>query len=431
MKLSYRTTLLVGLGFLSISAFWQMYEHVVPLILQDTFGLQEVHAGMIMAADNVLALFMLPLVGMLSDRTNTRLGRRMPYIIIGTIGAAITMMFMPIANSTGSIVLFMVGLGLTLFFMSCYRSPAVALMPDVTIKPLRSKGNAVINLMGATGGIMILGLTSLLLPSDASEPNYFPIFLSCVAIMTIAVVVLWRTVNEKKLAERMQQDTVKYGLQEEEEPQAQQSGKVPMDRAKLRSLLFLLASVVFWFMGYNAVTTWFSSYYLYVFDTGAGGSALVLMIAQAAAIVSYLPVGMIATRIGRKKCIIAGVIMLAVAFGWGSLFTYFSPLMYGVFILAGVAWATINVNSYPMVVEMAQSTTVGKFTGYYYTASMAAQILTPILSGWFLEIDYRLLFPYGAVFVALAIVTMLFVKHGDSKPMPKAGALESFEEMDG
>ncbi len=428
MKLNYKRTFLVGLGFFSICAFWQLYDHVIPLILTDTFGVRESVAGSVMAVDNVLALFMLPLFGILSDRTRSRFGRRIPYLVVGTLGACMAMMLIPTANAMVSLPLFVVGLGLVLLFMASYRSPTVALMPDVTPKPLRSPANAVINLMGAVGGLIILLLSGILLPKDDSAANYMPIFLCCVGIMLVAVAVLVITVNEPRRVAEMKAESKAFGLEDDEKESPEASGG-KMEKDKVRSMAFLLASVVLWFMGYNGITTWYSSYYLEVFGTGAGGSALVLMVAQGAAIVAYLPVGYVAMKIGRRKTILAGVVMLAVAFGCGALFTTAHWLMYGVFVLAGIAWATINVNSYPMVVEMARDATVGKFTGYYYTASMAAQVATPILSGALLEVNYRILFPYGCVFVALAFVTMLFVRHGDAKPVPAKSKLEAFEDM--
>jgi Na+/melibiose symporter-like transporter len=431
MKLNYKRTFLVGLGFFSICAFWQLYDHVVPLILTGTFGVGEFVTGFIMSVDNILALFLLPLFGAISDRTRTKMGRRKPYLIAGTAGACLSMLLIPIAHARVVLWLFIAGLGLVLLFMASYRSPTVALMPDVTPKPLRSPANAVINLMGAVGGIIILLLIGIMLPSQVEQGvsvNYFPIFISCIAIMLVAVLVLVFKVKEPQLVREMEQESEKYGV--EDEPELSE-GKQRLEGVKLRSMLLLLASVVLWFTGYNAVTTWYSTYCREVFGLEAGGSALVMMVAQGAAIVAYVPVGFIAARVGRRKCIMAGIIMLAAAFGLGALFTSENWMMYGVFMLAGVAWATINVNSYPMVVEMARGATVGQFTGYYYTASMAAQVLTPTLSGALIEnISYRLLFPYGAVFVALALVTMLFVRHGDSKPVPAASRLEAFDGMD-
>ncbi len=438
MKLNYARTLTVGLAFFSICSFWQLYDHVIPLMLKFTFNISDTVAGGIMAADNILALFMLPLFGSLSDKTRVKWGRRMPYIVFGSFAACATMMLIPIANQLASLPLFIAGLGLTLFFMATYRSPAVALMPDVTIKPLRSKGNAIINLMGALGGLIILLLTPVLLPSSPVEgdggvidyqPNYLPLFLLCMAIMAVSILVMLLRVNEPSLTKKMEEESKALGLNSNDEELSEDvNSGVDLSAKRKRSMLFLLASVALWFMGYNAITTSFSKYCAVQFGLGAGTSAMILVIAQAAAILSYWPVGIIATRIGRKKVILGGVLLLGASFAIGSTFHSFTPAIYPIFITAGIAWAAINVNSYPMVVEMARDADVGRFTGFYYTASMSAQTITPILSGASLEyIGYTSLFPYGAFFVFASFVTMLFVRHGDAKPIAPNSTLELYD----
>ena len=203
-----------------------------------------------------------------------------------------------------------------------------------------------------------------------------------------------------------------------------------LGKGELRSLLFILGSIVLWFMGYNAVTSKYSVYAEKVLGMDYNTT---LLLAQAAAIISYLPVGMIASRVGRKKTILAGILMLTAAFGTASFLRVGSSqlLMNAMFCLAGIGWATINVNSFPMVVEMCKGSDVGKYTGFYYTASMAAQTLTPYLSGKLMDMEgMTALFPYATVCVGLAFVTMLFVRHGDSKPMKKQSTLEAFDVED-
>ena len=432
MKLSYKRTFFVGLAFMSISAFWQMYDSITPLILKNVFGLGDTLQGAIMAVDNVLALFMLPLFGMLSDATKSPLGRRMPYILGGTAGALVFMAMVPAAVMSGSFVFFCVVLGLLLLTMATYRSPAVALMPDVTPKPLRSKGNAVINLMGALGGVVTLVLLSKLTPESASR-NYFPIFLSVMAFMAVCILVLLWRVKEPEMVRQMHEESAAAGVDPDEnaaeEPEAPAKA-APMAPDVKRSLVLILLSVFLWFMGYNAVITHFSKYVQVYWGIEGGGFANILMVATVSAVVSYLPAGFIASKIGRKKTILGGVLLLAAAFGAAVFFPGFTPLIFVFFALAGVGWATINVNSYPMVVEMSRGSDVGKYTGYYYTFSMAAQIVTPILSGAVLEfLGYAYLFPYGCLFVALSFFTMLTVRHGDSRPTPPADGLEVFEDM--
>ncbi len=441
-KLNYPRTLLVGLAFLSICAFWQMYDNIVPLILTKTFRMNETFSGAIMAADNILALFLLPFFGTLSDRTSTKLGKRMPFVLFGTGCAVILMNILPLLDngyaaepSAFKTVSFVIVLGLLLLAMGTYRSPAVALMPDVTPKPLRSKANAVINLMGAVGGILYLGVAAALYPNakvqGLAHVDYQPLFIVVSAIMFVAVAALFLTVKEPKLAaanKALEAEHPEWNLAADDG-----SGNEVLPPAVRRSLGFLLASIALWFIGYNGVTTWFTTYVSEVMGQGLGGASTCLLIATGGAIVSYIPIGILASRIGRKKTILGGVAVLAVCFLLGFVLTTayssINAVMFVVFACVGFAWAAINVNSLPMVVEMCKGSDVGKFTGYYYTASMAAQVVTPILAGTLMRrIDYRVLFPYAAFFVACSFVTMLLVRHGDAKVEAKRG-LDAFEDM--
>ena len=515
MKLNYKRIILVGFAFFLIQAFWQAYDNTIPMILTNKFGMSQAWSGAIMALDNVLALFMLPLFGAISDKHHSKWGRRTPFIVVGTLIAAVMLIalsfvdnaqlhhisdvaaiddpaaletiydreadetlltpggqkfvlsrqftkeeftqirsqitvdgaavtnpdytnyVMPArqacawdatAKSPVTLVFFIALLLVILVSMAVFRSPAVALMPDVTLKPLRSKANAVINLMGSAGGILVLVLGMVFATSAVrnSLMNYIGYFAVIAAIMLAALVVFMLTVRENEWAAEMQQQSVELGLEDKEEA-ATGERKLSVDEVK--SLIFLLLSIVLWFFGYNAVT---SKYSVYASNILHKDYNLTLIIAQAAAIISYLPVGFIASRVGRKKTILAGVIMLTAAFTTASFMSAESPtmLMNAMFALAGIAWATINVNSFPMVVEMCSGGNVGKYTGFYYTASMAAQVATPMLSGLLMDrMGMHVLFPYAALFTALAFVTMLFVRHGDSKPEAKWG-LEALDEME-
>lgn len=515
MKLNYKRIILVGFAFFLIQAFWQAYDNTIPMILTNKFGMSQAWSGAIMALDNVLALFMLPLFGAISDKHHSKWGRRTPFIVVGTLIAAVMLIalsfvdnaqlhhisdvaaiddpaaletiydreadetlltpggqkfvlsrqftkeeftqirsqitvdgaavtnpdytnyVMPArqtcawdatAKSPVTLVFFIALLLVILVSMAVFRSPAVALMPDVTLKPLRSKANAVINLMGSAGGILVLVLgmvfaTSAVRNSLMSYTGYFAVI---AAIMLAALVVFMLTVRENEWAAEMQQQSVELGLEDKEEAT---TGERKLSVDEVKSLIFLLLSIVLWFFGYNAVT---SKYSVYASNILHKDYNLTLIIAQAAAIISYLPVGFIASKVGRKKTILAGVVMLTAAFTTASFMSAESPtmLMNAMFALAGIAWATINVNSFPMVVEMCSGGNVGKYTGFYYTASMAAQVATPMLSGLLMDrMGMHVLFPYAAVFTALAFVTMLFVRHGDSKPEVKRG-LEALDEME-
>lgn len=623
MKLDYKKTIFVGFAFFLICAFWQAYDAIVPIMLVNKFGLNQTWSGVIMALDNILALFMIPLFGAISDKKKSKYGRRTPFIVIGTICAVLCFTFLTVAdyaqlkNNLGydssivgsreettvlwdanpgmvyespdegffdklfsskqtmplrefvsdeariaaeradyekalgqfvsgatkvnpvrfrgtvekrsysewrefyltmeefaktkdlsllgedagfitvsseadfkgismripkssallsetyrnmdaaeldalegsgndpiaaksalsdvyteyvtaarssyakamtyahpvNLIIFIVLLLGALISMATFRSPAVALMPDVTVKPLRSKANAIINLMGTAGGMIVLGLGMVFKTTDAGNAlmNYTPFVLCVCGVMIAALVIFLLKVRENKFVAEMEADSVRYGTDDAPDDPSEQAGnKKGLTKAEKRSLGFILASVALWYVGYNAITSKYSLYATNVLDKDYN---LTLLLAQGAAIAAYVPVGMISTKFGRKRTVIAGVIMLTVAFGLGAFITSQTPsvLMYLLFVLAGIGWATINVNSFPMVVELSDSQNVGKYTGYYYTASMAAQIATPILSGILMDkLGMRILFPYGAIFAFLALLTMFAVRHGDSKKEVRA-----------
>ena len=507
MKLNYKRTILVGFAFFLISAFWQAYDATIPVILTNKFGMSQTWSGVIMAIDNILAVFMLPLFGAISDKCNTKLGKRTPFILVGTLVAAIALFGLSFVDNAqlrnisdvaklddpaalsviydtqkdeklqtpegevfvlsdkfekdafvqiksvgtdGStnedyidyvvparqayaaqqtdenptvLIVFVCLLLVLLIAMATYRSPAVALMPDVTVKPLRSKANAIINLMGTAGGILVLVLGIIFATSAVKNQlmNYYVYYGVVAGIMLTALVIFLLTVKEKAWSKQMQEDSCKYGIEEVQDDNTGETRK--LSSGEKRSLIFILLSIALWYFGYNAVTSKYAVYAGNVLDMDYNST---LLIAQAAAIVSYLPAGIVASKFGRKKTILAGVFLLACAFGAAYFMNSNSPemLMNVLFALAGIGWATINVNSFPMVVELCSGGDIGKYTGFYYTASMSAQIVTPMLSGFLMDLDgvgMKVLFPYAAVFVALAFVTMLMVKHGDGKPAVKKG----------
>lgn len=444
MKLNYRRTLLTGLAFMAIMAFWQMYDNILPLILGKTFHLDESLTGLIMASDNILALFMLPLFGKLSDRTHTRIGKRMPYILFGTGLAVIFTNILPVLDNSYSVapsnwkmITFVATLGLLLIAMSSFRSPAVALMPDVTPKPLRSQGNAVINLMGALGGILYLVFSALMYPETktkgAEHVNYQPLFIFIAALMFIAIGLMLILVKEPKWSS--ENDAIEKAHPEWELTVKDEKKGAKLPRPVLRSMIFLLFSVALWYFAYNALTTWFTTYAGTVMDKQLGFASTCFLVTNAGAILSFIPSGWIAAKIGRKKTILAGTLLFSACF----LAAYFITTqgsdsilftMYVDFFLVGVAWALINVNSLPMAVEMCSGADTGKFTGYYYAASMSAQVITPVLAGFLLKhISYKVLFPYAAIFAFLSFTTMLFVRHGDNRAEMGKG-LAAFEDLD-
>ena len=507
MKLNYKRTILVGFAFFLISLFWQAYDSTIPVLLTNKFGMSQTVSGVVMALDNILALFMLPFFGSLSDKSRSKYGKRTPFIVIGTVVAAaalICLTFVDAAqlknisqvskiddpaalellyekekdtslmtpegdrfvlgdtytleqftairstvkndsgkdvtnpdytnyvvparqayawdvtvNNPGTLAGFVLLLLIVLVAMGTFRSPAVALMPDVTVKPLRSKANAIINLMGTAGGILVLVMGMKFATSAVrnSLMSYTLFYCIVAGIMLAALAIFLLTVRETKWAQQMQQDSRRLGIEDVKEDT---SGKGKLGSAELKSLIFILLSIALWYFGYNAVT---SKYAVYAANVLGKDYNTTMLIAQGAAIVSYLPAGMIATRFGRKKTILGGIVLLASAFALAGFMRSGSPTMVMnlLFALAGIGWATINVNSFPMVVEMCTGADTGKYTGFYYTASMSAQIATPILSGFIMDkLGMTVLFPYAAIFAACAFVTMLMVRHGDSKPQKKA-----------
>lgn len=507
MKLNYKRTILVGFAFFLISAFWQAYDATIPVILTNKFGMSQTWSGVIMALDNILAVFMLPLFGALSDKCTAWSGKRTPFIRWGTIIAAVALIGLSfvddaqrinisavnqiddphglyvlydtqaektlltpegeqfvlqdlytkeefaqirsdyIDEETGEspytnyvaparqayaaditkaqpkeLVIFVALLLVLLVAMATFRSPAVALMPDVTVKPLRSKANAIINLMGTAGGILVLVLGIVFATSAVKNQlmTYYAYYGVIAGIMLGALAIFLLTVREPAWSKEMREESVRLGIEEQKEESGE---KRKLSTGEKRSLIFILASIALWYMGYNAVT---SKYAVYAGNILNMDYNTTLLLAQAAAIVAYMPAGIVASKIGRKKTIMAGVIMLTAAFGAASFLRAGSSVlvMNILFALAGIGWATINVNSFPMVVEMCSGGDIGKYTGYYYTASMSAQIVTPMLSGFFMDMDgvgMTVLFPYAAIFAGLAFATMAMVKHGDAKPEGKKG----------
>ena len=473
MKLNYKRTFFVGLAFLSISAFWQMYDNIIPLMLQNSFGFKETITGVLMAMDNVLAIFLLPVFGALSDKTNTKIGRRMPFILVGTVLAVIFMMMLPMADHMNSAAMFLIALFALLFSMGIYRSPAVALMPDLTPNRCRSKANAVINLMGAVGSIYSL-IAIKFLVGKGDRPDYAPMFISIAALMVLAVVILFFAIPENKtrddVAAKCRAANEPFNAETEEEAALRENetagrGKTDKDAEELRenetagcgttdkdaeelrenetagrgntdkdaaasgqriaggnkmepavrrSMIFLLASIFLWYFAYNAVTTAFSRYTKVVWKMEGGGFANCLLVGMVTAVICFIPIGIISGKIGRKKMILIGIVLMSVSYLAGIFVHAYTPFVNVLFGVIGIGWASINVNSYPMVVEMAKGSDIGKYTGTYYTFSMASQIVTPIVSGFLLEhISYSTLFPYAFIFSVLAFATMTQVRHGD------------------
>ena len=411
MKLNVKRTFLVGLAFMTISGFWQLYDFVIPLILKNDFQISDTLSGVVMSLDNILALFLLPFFGSLSDKTDSKFGKRMPFIVIGSILTIASMMIIPFAAESRNFIAFVIGLALVLLSVASYRTPAVALMPDVTVKPLRSSGNAIINLMGAVGGVVVLLMISFLSPDKLG--SYHTLFIAVATFLLIAMLAMVFFVKEIPWSKEME---IKTETIHDEEEVIIEGKFADLDPKIKRSMTMLLLSIALWFMGYNAVISAFSRYATIQLNFTGSQASNILLVANVGAILSFIPIGILSNKFGRKNMIFLGVITLTIAFGTATFYTAFSPLMFVNFFLAGFGWAAINVNSLPMVLEMSSGKDTGKFTGLYYTFASSAQIITPILSGVLFDVfSYKILFPYAAFFSALALFTMSKVKHGDFK----------------
>ena len=633
LKLNYPITFRVGFAFAIVMIFWTAYDFVVPLLLENAYGLPNWARGLIMGLDNILSLFMLPIFGKLSDNAKGKVahkfGRRTPFIVIGTLASVILMVFVPVVtlnqqkladnlinekveskitieyemetgdnylgglltewydkaekgeqiNGEGaanyvdlqylkmndisrekfiniryypkmtskkailgmlgattysydgvvitdlsgkpegidktyqeildsndlfkkfvqpgistyeshlryteitmsnnvpgmagvkSLAVYMIILLLVLIAMATFRSPAVALMPDVTPKPLRSQANAIINLMGGMGGALAFIIYTVVLFGQRLE-NYVIIFASVAAGMLILLAAFLALVREKKLVARCQEICKEYGIDDfdEEEnsethkfaeelieegeggdalekeakvekkkkltPKEWWGSKTKEEKGKLTSFLLILASIFMWFMGYNAISSNLSVYTTKALNLSAGIASIISGVSMGVSAIAFIPVGFLAAKIGRRKSIIIGYglavisfILICFAINQGQEGTLKAVLFALFYLIAGFGLIIANVNTFPMVTELSTAETVGQYTGYYYAATMSAQAITPMLGG--LVMDYvadRYIFLYSAICIVIAIVLMVFVKHGDSKPVGKGKKLSKDEK---
>ena len=553
LKLDYKKTIKVGFAFAIIQCFWVVYDYVIPLLIDNAFGLSNAMRGLIMGLDNLLALFMLPLFGKISDSCKSKYGRRTPFIVLGTLAAIVLMIFIPVTTASqlkeanvirndletrfvedaafrqekltefyddaesgenkyiskivfdelsGKIskeefvnlttddeagyfnrfakdgmnryindqvynqvtkqhsvrlVFFILVLFLVLVAMGTYRSPAVALMPDVTPKPLRSQANAIINLAGGVGGA--IATITYMVGFLINENGYVGIYIANALSMGILLLCFIKLVNEPKMVDECRRICEEYGITDEDDEavdlkeQEAEDGvtadkaadetvlsaeKQKLKKSKTISFLLILASIFMWFMGYNAVSSNLSIYIVNVLGCTPFIGTVVSAASMAVSAVAFIPVGMLAVKIGRKKSIMLGLLFATVSFV--CVFLFIKPqwgisvkaIMFALFyLISGFGLIVVNVNTFPMVVELSAAKDVGKYTGYYYMATMSAQAITPYIGGLFMDhLSNRSLFAYSAVCVIISIVLMALVKHGDSKPLPKKKVYEMMEDVD-
>lgn len=616
LKLNYPKTFKVGLAFAGICLFWNAYDFVIPLLLEHAYGLPNALRGLILGLDNLLALFMLPLFGKLSDNAHGKLvkkfGRRTPFIVIGTLCAVALMVFVPVvtlnqqkaadaeaariesylnddvwmeshltewydnavsgngnsyevdleyisrdgltredfiairyndkmehktgflgfigeekflydgvevakddldtlspdgvrtyqeildgnslykkfvassvndyisdviyethttsASGVKSLAVYMVILLLVLVSMATFRSPAVALMPDVTPKPLRSQANAIINLCGGLGGAISFLIYTVVLFGERLH-NYVIIFGAVAGGMLLLLAGFLALVKERKMVKECQEICKEFGIddfdaEESEEtkrhaesfieevgeapaedkpelkpeikelvkaklakvksPKEWWGAKSDLEKSKFKSFVLILASIFMWFMGYNAVSSNLSVYTTKALNLSAGVASIISGVSMAVSAIAFIPVGYMAVKLGRRKTIMIGFALAVVSFvlicfavapnDKAIIPTVLFALFY---LIAGFGLIIANVNTFPMVTELSTAETVGQYTGYYYMATMSAQAITPALGGAIMDAGQdKYLFLYSAICVVVAIVLMLFVKHGDSKQIP-------------
>lgn len=442
LKLNYKRTFIIGLTFFTILMLWQMYNYYCPLflarLLKNTYGDKDYNylIGIIMAMDNVLALFLLPLFGNLSDKTHSKYGRRMPFIVVGTIVSMILFPLIPLFFAKNSLVGVIVTMGLVLIFMQMFRNPAVSLMPDVTPKPLRATANGIINFVGYIGAIFagaIQMISLFKMPNIETEipnPYLFIIpFAFTSILMLVSLIILIVKIKENKVLEEMKLD-MEVGEQLAETEAASKPDH-KLTKQDKTNLVLLIASIFLWYMGFNAVETFWSTYGIEVMNKGSVSIATVAL--TVASLITFIPAGKLVSKIGRKWSIVLGLGLMIISLGGCFICSQTSLktnlIVYILlFVISGVGWAFINISSYPMVVEMSDKNSVGKYTGLYYTSSMLAQSITPICVGFLMDaLGYESLFAYATGFMILALIVFIFIKNTHKPLDDKKSGFENFD----
>ena len=443
LKLNWGFTFLIGLGFFGIEILWRLYNNFVPIYLQSGnsvfdsfqtnpirgFGLNTFMTGAVMGLDNLAALFLLPIIGAVSDRTSTKIGRRMPFILFFAPIAAISFALIPLAPSLisaeangdigamqGLFALFLIVIAIMLLAMAAFRTPVVSLMPDLTPSPLRSKANGVINFMGGVAGVVG---TLALAPLFDKSP-WIPFIMGSIFLIA-AVAALFTLVKERE---------ARIVMDEDEELSEEQKGLSILKRLKeipaanRRTLGFLMLAIFFWFVAFNGIDTWFTSYGVSVLGLTAGKAGMIFSVALVSFIIFAIPAGFIGTRYSRKGAIITGLVIFTITLviiNWVQSIPAITILL----AIGGASWALVNINSLPMIIDSStDESMLGTYTGLYYIASQLAAILGPAIIGWVVDMaggDFRKLFVVVPIFFGFAIIAMLFVTQGEAKEVDSSG----------
>lgn len=487
LKLNYKRTMLIGFAFFGILLLWQVYDSWCPTLLSELFArafnsnyvaLRQVNTleaiaecnkiienqqylvGVVMALDNLAALILLPIFGRLSDKTRTPIGKRMPYILVGTFVCAVAFPFIPVIyHTTSNVVGVIAMMAVVVLFAMMYRNPAVALMPDVTPKPLRSKANGIINIMGYIGGACatLVGLafvlsdylgtkidktTKLYAAHTWAYNNIWAIelpFLIASVLMLVSAVVLFFTVRENELAEKLK-DEMARGEQD-----AEVADKVtedaPVSKANRNMLILILAAEFFWFMADNGIATFMGNYAVYFLGASSSSNMINTIVGGVGSVAGFAVGGIIASKIGRKWTLFSGLGLSAIAYALWFILTFalygkiagsgtFPFWIYIVWLLKGFGMSLVHVNSYPMVVELCPNSRIGRYTGYYYASSMAAQTITPIALGLLLRVEglsWEYLPAYGIICLIISGIVFFFVKNVKSNKTTFKKGLEALD----
>ena len=461
-KLNYKRTFTIGFAFFGILLLWQVYDTWCPTFLTELFKSafnkesdQDVQylVGVMMALDNLAALILLPIFGRLSDRTKSPIGKRMPYILVGTFVCAVAFPFIPVFFHANNLAGTLAMMAIVLIFAMMYRNPAVALMPDMTPKPLRSKANGIINIMGYIGGAFatVVGMIFILseyLGKTNKHPEQFnniwtieiPFLVGSV-LMLISAIVLFLTIKENKIAEEVKDEMARGEEESEAADKMAVDDEGPMTKANKRMLWFILAAEFFWFMADNGIGTFLNNYVIYNVNGSSASTAVMVIVSGVGSVIGFATGGIIASKIGRKWTIVAGlgstllsyIVWILLTFTVGFPGDAVPAWLYVIWFIKGVGMSLVHVNSYPMVVELCSSKKIGAFTGYYYAASMAAQTTTPVLLGLLLlaeGINWDVLPVYATICIAVSTAIFFFIKNVKSTKTEFKKGLEALDVDD-
>ena len=477
-KLNIKRTLLIGFAFFGILLLWQVYDSYCPTFLTELFvnakypdfadlSIAEQNllrenvqylVGVIMALDNLAALILLPIFGKLSDKTHSKIGKRMPYILVGTFVCAVVFPFIPLLVHYQQIVGTIVAMGVVILFAMMYRNPAVALMPDITPKPLRSKANGIINIMGYIGGALATVAGLVFVVSDYygttmkdgvlkeftwAHGNLWAIetpFIIASIFMLVSALVLFFTIKENKVAEEMKDEMVRGELEAEVVDEVKEES---LTKANKFMLIVILIAEFFWFMADNGISTFFVEYTRQFLGASSSSAMVSTIVSGVGSVLGFAIGGIIASKLTRKWTLISGLGITLFGYALWSILTFTIPGLKGsgsfplwltiIWFIKGFGMSLVHVNSFPMVVELCPNSKIGAYTGYYYASSMAAQTITPVLLGLLLLTEgfkWEFVSVYAFVCLAISFAIFFLVKNVKNRKTDFKKGLEALGQDD-